>query len=212
MKYVIAGLGRFGRLALDRLSAAFTDAHIIAVEKKTDVSLETASGRVTLISGDAVSFLVEASDLTGEDRIIPTVPFHLAASYLLARYPTIREVDLPSELAARLPNSFSLNRSNLCCSRADFLCPDDCPEGDVCTVTGEPREDPLYGELARIVIPGFTVPVLRSEQVLPGIGGYSLSDLWNLGERIHTGRHVIATACKCHGIMTGIEKRETPEQ
>jgi hypothetical protein len=109
-------------------------------------------------------------------------------------------------LSGLVPNPFALDGSNLCCSRADFFCPDDCPEGDLCTVTGEPREEPLYRMLEELEVPGVTVLVLRSRQIMPGIGGYLLGELMDLTERIPQGRSLIATSCKCHGVITSIEK------
>jgi hypothetical protein len=86
------------------------------------------------------------------------------------------------------------------------MCPDDCPEGDFCMVTGEPRDEPLFRTLAKIAIPGFGIIVQRSFQVLPGIGGYPFADLRSLGQKIKQGPYVLATSCKCHGILTGLRR------
>ncbi|MEW6352505.1 MAG: hypothetical protein AB1646_25950 [Thermodesulfobacteriota bacterium] len=92
----------------------------------------------------------------------------------------------------------------LCCSRADFLCPDDCPEGDLCSVTGMPRDLPLSETLEAVRVPGYVTLVQRSGQILPGIGGYPLGELRALGLHCAAGRYLVATSCKCHGIVTAI--------
>jgi len=206
MKYIIAGFGIFGRLALERLSSDAAAHRIIVIDTNLESqAIENLSG-VEAIRADAVSFLVESGWLEDEDLVIPMVPFNLAARYVRGNHPEIREIPLPRELDAMLPNLFRLNDSNLCCSRASFMCPDDCPEGELCMVTGEPRDEPLFETLAKIAIPGFGVIVQRSFQVLPGIGGYSLADLRSLGPKMKQGPCVLATSCKCHGILTGLRR------
>ena len=206
MKHVIAGFGKFGRLALKRLTEAMPAAQIIVIEPEKDFHGIEDHSRINAIRGDAVSVLLNSPELEAGDVIIPMVPFHLAAAFLLAALPGAREINLPDGLPSIVPNPWRLNDSNLCCSRSNFLCPDDCPEGDVCMVTGEPRDEPLYSFIGSLDVPGFTVLVQRSFQILPGIGGYPLGNLWKLRGLIDSGRYLIATSCKCHGIMTGIQR------
>ena len=98
-------------------------------------------------------------------------------------------------------------------SYADFRCPDDCPEpSDHCTVTGKKRGKPLYKLLGDIALPGFRVHVIRSRQLAPGIGGYSIGDLEGLRERVEGGgnsKWLVGTACKCHGIISAVEVAKT---
>jgi len=207
VKYVIAGYGHFGKIALKRLASAFGGASFMVIDPKGFDQTDLGHSTVTAIKGDAVSVLCDAPELNDTDVILPMVPFHLAAAYLLARRPSARGTALPDSVAAAAPNPFRLNESTLACSRADFLCPDDCPAGDQCTVTGQPRDEPLYAFLARLVVPGFQVHVQRSYQLLPGVGGYPLGELREFTRRIHAGASIIATACTCHGILTAIEVR-----
>jgi len=205
MKYLIAGYGHFGRLALKRLRSAFPDVSIVLIDRK-EFDRETVDrGGVTAIQADAVSFLCNSSELEDEDVIVPMVPFHLAAAYVLAFRTSARLAMIPDAVFAAGPNPSKLNESTIAFSKADFLCPDDCPEGDLCTVTGQPREEPLHALLEKLVLPGFEVHVQRSYQLLPGVGGYPSGELRDLTRRIKSGACLIATACKCHGIVTGIE-------
>jgi hypothetical protein len=208
MKYVIAGFGKFGRLAFDRLREAFPDRRLIVVEKVNNAEGLDEPGNWHTFRGDAVSFLVEEPGIEDEDVVIPMVPFHLTAAYLRVRLPEMEPITIPKEIAARVPNPFPVDDANLCCSLADFICPDDCPEGDHCTVTGEPRPKPLYRLIEELDVPGFELLVQRSSQILPGVGGYEMGDLRRLARSISSSKIVIATSCRCHAILSAIGVRD----
>jgi hypothetical protein len=203
--FAIAGLGKFGRLALERLQHSFPHSRIIVLEQDGEKSACKFSPQVSIIEGDAVSLLLDAPLFSAEDLIIPMVPFNLAASYVLAKHANTREIAIPEEMLHLLPNPMVVNESNIVCSRADFVCPDDCPEGELCTVTGKPRE-PLYDALRRLELPGYNILVQKSSQILPGVGGYRLGDLHRLAHLVDKGRFIIATSCKCHGNLTAITR------
>jgi hypothetical protein len=202
MKYVIAGYGKFGRIALELITKHVPNAELIVVE--SDVS---KAGCIDypcqLTIGDVTSFLLNDQSLEGSDIVVPMVPFHLAASYILAG-PRSRKVALPQELTGQVPNPCRLDEYTVFASRADFMCPDDCPEGDFCSVTGLLRS-PLYSALANLHVQGWNVSVQRSFQILPGVGGYPVSDLRSLRKRLLKGLNIVATSCKCHGVLTGVE-------
>jgi hypothetical protein len=204
MKFVIAGYGRFGRIALARLSESFPDTQVFIIENDKEKLREEFPSRTIPIQTDAVAFLSNSDGLETDDFVIPMVPFHLAAHYISAKLPNISETSLPEEIAPVALNQIRMNFSNLLVSRADFLCPDDCSEPEACTVTGRINE-PLYETLRSIRVPGFSVLVQRSYQILPGVGGYPVRDLIKLLDGITLGRHLVATSCKCHGIITALE-------
>lgn len=201
--FVIAGLGKFGCIALERLQNSFPRSRIVVLERDAEKSACKLSPAVSVIEGDAVSLLLDAPQLHAENLIIPMVPFNLAASYVMAKHANSHEIPVPEELRHLLPNALLINASNIVCSRADFVCPDDCPEGALCTVTGQPRE-PLYNTISRLEVSGFSVLVQKSSQILPGVGGYRFGDLHRLARLVDKGRFLIATSCKCHGILTAI--------
>jgi hypothetical protein len=204
--YIILGFGKFGRLALERLTRCKPESRIIVVDNRADLADVWQFPCAAGASKDAVEFLMQNAFLDESDIVIPMVPFHLAAAYVLARDPDIRETVLPPTLETVLPNAARVNPSTVTCSLADFLCPDDCPEEDVCTVTGEPRSKPLYEVLRKHKLPNFRVVVQRSYQILPGLGGYLLGDLDDLPAGIAKGKYVLATSCRCHGVLTGLER------
>ncbi len=205
MRYVIVGYGKFGKLALERLSGLSDPFDILVVDRDAEVFPEGISGHVQWIAADAVSFLTQSGRVRPEDVIIPMVPFNLAAAYVLGRSSDVHMIPIPPEILDMVPNRFLVNASNLCSSRADFICPDDCPEGEVCTITGEPRE-PLFAEIQEMTVPRFEVLVLRSFQIAPGVGGYPFSRLLELERRLAPGRYLVATSCKCHAIVTAVRR------
>jgi hypothetical protein len=200
MRYVIAGFGKFGRLAFDRIRSTQPDSSFIVVE--SDPGKIQSLPNCSMVNSDVTSFLLENESVLSEDIVIPMVPFHLTAAYVLAAggcSPTT----LPSSIEARVPNPYLLNENTVLCTKADFMCPDDCPEGETCTVTGLPRV-PLYEDLELLKSPDWTTLIQRSFQILPGVGGYPFQDLKNLVENIRPGLNLIATACKCHGTVTAV--------
>ena len=115
---------------------------------------------------------------------------------------------VPREVKRRLPFTWEGKEGSLLVSFADFTCPDDCPEPDgYCTVTGESREETLFGLLRGLDIEGYRVHVIQSRQMAPGLGGYdclALSGLKKAILRPGGGNWLIGTACKCHGTITAL--------
>ncbi len=205
MKFVIVGHGRFGIIAVERLRDAFPNRHMIIVDQDSKKLSGQPVPDATMVIGDATSFLLDCRELEPEDVVVPMVPFHLAALYVMAKSPDVHEIRIPEALLALVPNPLQTSSSTLLASRADFLCPDDCPEGECCTVTGLPAE-PLHVMLARLTIPGFTVMVQQSHQILPGVGGYTIGDLQRLSAQLTRGLYILATSCKCHSVLTAMRK------
>jgi hypothetical protein len=204
MEYIVLGYGKFGQLAVNRLVEAFPGVRMAVVDLDPIRFHNPLPDGVIAFQEDATEFLVRSTLVAPQAFVLPMVPFHLAASYLKASVPGCREMPVPECLATMVPNPFSIDSANLGCSRADFLCPDCCPEGDLCTMTGLPRE-PLYDSLEALEIPQFTVVVQRSSQILPGVGGYTFGQLRALTGRMRLGPHLVATSCKCHSILTALE-------
>jgi hypothetical protein len=198
MKFVIAGFGKFGHIAVERLREAFPSPEIVVIDDNK-LSLSQAPGGVDTIAGDAKS-LLELVEIAPDDVIIPMVPLNLAAAMISngSRRPA-----LPAGLEVGLPNARFVNESNLICSVSDYLCPDNCPQGDFCCVTGKFR-DPLYGKLEQLTAGGKKVNVLRSFQIVPGVGGYTGQDFANLRDGLEPGVNYVATSCKCHAIITAV--------
>ena len=138
------------------------------------------------------------------------VPVHVACAWLLAGPLNGWETAaVPEELEQLAPVWFRGPEGQLYLSRAAHLCPDDCPEPDsVCPVSGESREAPLYAELAAVNLPGWSTRVIPSRQLAPGVGGYPPEALLALGRELAgmAGKVLVATACRCHGVVHGIKR------
>jgi len=214
---IVIGAGHFGRRAVELLSPR-RGAPLWVVEKDEEALRSVEHLPVERILQDALSFLVECFHLLHpENIIVPAVPIHLAFEWL--RLSTsgafrVSRIEAPESIKPLVPHAWAGGEGSLLVSYADFRCPDDCPEpADHCTVTGKRRGTPLYALLRGMDLPGYRVHVIRSRQLAPGVGGYKVGDLQELLGRVDSageGKWVVATACKCHGVVSAMEvKSET---
>jgi len=208
----IIGAGRFGALALERLSAIMADAQFSVIDSDDSRLEQITAPEPKLIPENGVAFLTEhLRPESAPDWIIPAVPVHLAAEWCMARLGPERaqRIDIPSEFLSRVPNPMQGEGGDVYVSHADFLCPDDCPEpAQICTATGEPRKPNLFDILRNTRFPGFRSEVIRSRQLGPGVGGYRPRQLFDLLDRIRIIQDdiLVSTACRCHGVLTGIKR------
>jgi hypothetical protein len=213
--YLILGAGKFGRLALERLARQDREAACWVVDRDpaalAAARAETRAGH--FIEQDAVAFLQGHLAKYPWDWLIPMVPVHVAHAYLAADPRVAREwqaAEVPETVGAGVKTARRGPRGELFLSRAAHRCPDDCEAGPVCAVSGESRETPLYEELAALALPGFHLKVVASRQLAPGVGGYPPGELLALARTLTGCRTgvLIATACRCHGVVHGLKRRE----
>jgi len=208
----IIGVGRFGQIAFQRLSDAGKDRHFVLVDPVAEKLRWCNSATATLVVSDGIEFLEKHLKKGRKpDWIIPALPVHLAAEWFLLHLgPTrLKRVPLPSELDVLVPNPIRGSEGNLYVSHADFKCPADCDEPrDICSITRKMRKQNMYGLLGNLDIKPFKTLNLRSHQLGPGIGGYRPEKLWELMENVEQapGLILVSTACRCHGVITGIER------
>jgi len=209
---IIIGAGHFGQRAAALLhSAPRTSLWLVDRDAKRLKTLGNMGAK--RIAEDGVRFLAKHfSHLAPSTFIIPAVPVHLAFEWLRAyknQQGTIEQLPVPKAFALRLPHTWDGSEGSLLASYADFRCPEDCPEpANRCTVTGKKRGIPLYRLLAEVETRGFGVHVIRSRQLAPGVGGYRVKDLRELLGKVLEGRKrkwLVATACKCHGVITALQ-------
>jgi hypothetical protein len=213
--YLILGAGRFGRLAVERLARQDREAALWVVDRDP-AALAAACGEtqgVQVIAQDAVAFLREHLTKYPWDWLIPMVPVHVAHAYLAADPRVAREwqaVAVPEAVGAGVKVARRGPQGELFLSRAQYRCPDDCQAGPVCAVSGESREPPLHEELAALALPGFHLKMVASRQLAPGVGGYPPGELLTLARTLADCRTkvLIATACRCHGVVHGLKRRE----
>ena len=209
---IIIGAGHFGQRAAARLnSAPHTSLWIV----DRDVTKLKKIGKIGAkrIAEDGVHFLAKHfSHLAPSTFIIPAVPVHLAFEWLKAymnQEGAIEQLPIPKGFALRLPHTWDGTDGSLLTSYADFRCPEDCAEpANRCTVTGKKRGTALYRLLTQLEPRGFRLHVIRSRQLAPGVGGYRVRDLKELLGKVSEGRKgkwMVATACKCHGVISAMQ-------
>jgi hypothetical protein len=212
-RYLILGGGKFGRLAFSRLARQDAAASFLVVDSGPEGRLLRGSGsNYQQVQAEAISFLVQhLGDDNRWDWIIPMVPLHVAYHWLLEGPLSEvgwQPVPVPAAVADLVPNVQRGPDGELYLSRAQHLCPDDCAEPEICPVSGEPRGFPLHQELASLNLDGYEVRVIPSQQLAPGVGGYPPGRLLDLARDLEalTGNVLIATACRCHGVIQGIAR------
>lgn len=217
MKIWIIGAGTFGRRAVRQLAQSGEPHEITLVDPDPHALNQADLPGLIKVEADGVAFLAEHLRHSAEpDWIVPALPVHLAWEWALKKLtqtpgekqgkaPLIRKV-LPAALAAALPNAMAGDSGDIYVSHADFICPAHCNEPDhFCTKTGDPRKEDLFRLLARLGAPDLPAFVIQSLQLGPGLGGYQPAVLFDLADRLeqHRGPCFVATACRCHGVVTG---------
>jgi len=213
---LIIGAGHFGGRAARLLSnESHAPLFIVDVDKTSLSQLEDLP--VKRIEYDGTLFLIKYYHLLSPtNTIVPAVPLHLAYEWVkgyLKSSLVINMIQVPDDIKPLLPHTWPGSEGSLLVSYADFECPDDCPEPEYCTVTGERRDKPLHDLLSHLRLPGFKTHVIRSHQLAPGLGGYEAGDLTGLAERLSgagKGKWLLGTSCRCHGIVTAIEIYQAP--
>ena len=211
----IIGVGQFGYIAFQRLSEAGKDRHFVLVDPMEEKLRRCEGADSTLENSDGIEFL-EKNLKKGRkpDWIIPALPVHLAAEWLLLNLgpKRLRRISLPSEVAQLVPNPFPGPEGNLYVSHADFRCPPDCDEPrDICTITRNTRNQNMYDFLGSLQLETFKALNIRSHQLGPGIGGYRPEQLFEMKKNVEqaTSPVLLSTACRCHGVITGLERLST---
>jgi hypothetical protein len=213
--YLVLGAGRFGRLALERLARQDAGAVLWVVDRDPAALAAARAGnhrQVQFRAQEAIDFLRRHLDQAPWDWLIPMVPVHVAFAYLAAD-PRVtlnwERVAVPAAVGHGVPVVRRGPQGEFYLSRASHRCPDDCQPGSVCPVSGEARDPPLYEHLASLQVPGFEMVVVASRQLAPGVGGYPPRQLAALAGKLAGCREkaLIATACRCHGVVHGLARR-----
>ncbi|MBC2713082.1 MAG: potassium transporter [Desulfosarcina sp.] len=199
----IIGAGRFGQIAVERITRHISGAAITVVDKKP-ITIDNPG--ITAVNDDGIGWLNRMLDQDAPvDMIVPAIPVHVAAEWLsfklLSTY-EINAVKIPDSWLTQMPNAFRGKTGQAFVSHADFICPDNCPEPEkICTHTGKPRPKDLFRLLADLNFDDVLPIVLRSHQLLPGVGGIYPADLMAALETACKNSHrplMIGTACRCH--------------
>jgi hypothetical protein len=204
----IIGAGRFGALAYQRLSQVDAQRRFTLVDRSEQRLLTFAGPRLRTVCTEGIAFMAQhLGPEHSPDWIIPSLPVHLAAEWLQRRFgfAALQRIDLPDGIQARLPHCQRGAGGDLYTSYAGFRCPDSCDEpDDICTITLKQRGVDMYRRLAELKVGSFSSLVIRSHQLVPGVGGYRPVQLMQLAadaERCR-GPMLVSTACRCHAVIS----------
>jgi hypothetical protein len=210
---IIVGGGRFGVEAAEYLRKhgrefviVDKDRNCYAVKK---LRLKRGLGEEECFVEGDMNVVVELIEKLNPELVFPTAPLHIAAELARVKFnlhPWLEFVDcILSGLPPRVV--ISAGRGSVVVSyNRDQDCLPKCPSPDICPVTKIKKPCPMY-ELVGYANPeGF---VLVSHQLEPGLGalkGSELRKFLNWAER--KDRFTIATACRCHGVITALKRTE----
>jgi hypothetical protein len=70
----------------------------------------------------------------------------------------------------------------------------------------------MFEILGDLQLPPFKALAIRSHQLGAGIGGYRTKHLFALFDKVEQARGhlLVSTACRCHGVITGLERIRQP--
>ncbi len=210
----IIGSGVFGCLAAGRLKEKFG---VTLVDPDRAALDRAAVPGINRVCRDGIKFLAEQLETAPDQTwIVPCLPKHLAWEFCRQQAGHDRLIlqEPPQQLERLLPNPVRGEKGHLYTSHADFLCPDNCcePAGH-CTVTQKERKENMFSLIDSVSISGCTPLVIQSRQLAPGVGGYLRADLLELCTKVCSchGRILVATACRCHGVVTFCQVQRVPK-
>ena len=208
----IIGVGRFGLAAVKRLSKQHKDWQFVLVDQELKNLLKVKGPNIVFEHSNGIKFLNDCLEPGAKvSWIIPSLPVHLVWEWCRMKMGSDRLVQtrLSPGIDSLLPNPMHGANGDIYASNADFICPANCSEPeDYCTVTKCPRKQDMFARLETLHYKDYFPIVLRSRQIGPGIGGYSPAQLFSFLEKVeqHKGSLLLCTACRCHGVITGVER------
>lgn len=216
-RFWIVGAGHFGQLAITRLRRRFPEAILTVVDER---EIAIGADRVTFIRANALEWLSGMlTESAPMDILVPAIPVHVAAKWIvscLEKSFDVQHLAVQQTWIDSAPNAMRGAHGQAYVSHANFLCPDNCPEPlDRCTHTGQPRPMDMFRLLEKICPDEFRPIVLRSHQLTPGVGGITKTDLMQAKKTACQNIYkplMIATACRCHGVVDFIRIDEHSER
>ena len=208
----IIGAGRFGQLAASRICKEQTRCAVTLIDPDPVSITNLHASGVRHMKADGVAYLVERLDGTHKpDWIVPAAPVHVAYEWVRGKLSSDFSIDplaMPSEAMKILPHPQPGGFGTLYVSNANWICPDDCPEpAAYCTFTGEAHPCTVYQKLQELSIGNYKSVVIRSRQLLPGVGGYTPNELYEALDSVQAAKTplLLATACRCHGVINAFQ-------
>lgn len=214
----VIGAGRFGQRAAEKLKKRYPAADIIPVDSNEKVCRRMRVDFPATVCSGGIAYLAGQLDAAGgPDWIIPSMPVHVAFGWIkkrLAPHHDLSMLPVSDDLLALLPNAARGKQGAIYTSHAEFICPENCPEpATTCIHTGMPRPADLFQVLEAIAYRNYRPVVIRSRQLLPGVGGYRPAALFGALATVENSARpvMLSTACRCHGVMHVFAVKRRPE-
>lgn len=205
----IIGAGKFGTMAVEKLSRGIPASRIRVIDSSAD-KLTPFRGEYPTIRAEASDWMMQSvEELEKDEVLIPAIPSHVAFDWIARKMSgrcTLQPMSPGAVLLDALPHPIPRGNGQILVSNAEFICPANCSEpSDVCTYTRSARPREMHKYLGGLSSSGFHPIVLESRQMAPGVGGYTvnmLSHAYSLVEGAPMGTDILfATACRCHGVI-----------
>ena len=213
-RFWIIGAGRFGKIAVERITLHIPGASLTVVDQRPAM---IGGAEISVIREDGIRWLSSMLDTSAPvDMVVPAIPVHVVSDWLKLNIQDkfdIHPIEIPDSWLSQMPNAIRGKAGQAYVSHADFICPDNCPEPEkICTHTGKPRPMDLFRLLGGLEFDDVLPIVIRSYQLLPGVGGIYPGDLLGLADIVRKNsprRLMIATACRCHGVVDFMRLEKT---
>lgn len=165
----------------------------------------TAEGRFFIRAG--IDVLPDLILKLKPEYVFPTAPIHVAAEALRVKFKMMPWNDVVDCIASNLPFRVivSAGKGSIVVSyNRDHECIEKCSAPDICPVTKIRKPCPMH-DLVKFAWDG--IFVLISQQLEPGLGAISGRDFIELiREAEKKDRVIVATACRCHGVITALKR------
>lgn len=197
---IVVGGGKFGLKAVEFLRAKKRDFVVLDPSDDCEVA-KTFKDNFLKAEAKDLPKLVEK---LRPEWIFPTAPIHVVAEAIKHRFKPWNEK--VNEILAGIPIKIvvSAGRGSIVVSyNRDEICIENCISPETCPVTKIKRPCPMF-ELIKFACS--EAKVIVSHQLAPGIGAIKGEDfLMVLEEAKKAEKIVVATACKCHGVITALK-------
>ncbi|MCS7144888.1 MAG: hypothetical protein NZ879_07710 [Archaeoglobaceae archaeon] len=201
MDLVIGG-GKFGLKAVEYLIERRREFLILDPNPECEV-VRVLNVPVLKVGAEKI---IEVVEKTNPEWIFPTAPVHVVAEALKDLFEPWDEVidDLLPKIPSKVVVSVGKGSVVLSYNR-DGICIENCNSPEICPVTKLKKDLPMF-ELIKFAFP--KALILISYQIAPGLGAIKGSEFIEVIEKAKKlDKVVVATACNCHGVITGMKKK-----
>jgi len=211
---LIIGGGKYGCQAIEylrRMKRSFlvvdTNPNCLALKRYSVKSFSFNSKEEAFIIGGLPEVL-ELIDGLKPEYVFPTAPLHIAAELVKIKFELMPWPEAINAILPKLPEIVVLNAGKGILGvsfNRDRDCIENCAMPKVCP-SSQKMKPCTMTELIRFASP--EAFLLVSHSITPGLGALKGSELSGLFKWAKTKqRLIVATACDCHGIFSGLKKQ-----